>query len=381
MDFSLTENQTSLRAEALQFFSDAMTPDVVREMRNSDSEFVPSFQRRMGNSGWIGVQWPTEFGGRGFGPIESAIVQEEAAFAGAPMISPNINSIVGSMLIKAGTAEQQAKFIPGISCGETVFCLGYSEPEAGSDLASLKTRAERSGDSWIINGQKVFTTLGHVADFMFCAARTDPAAPKHHGITLFLVPLEDVVVQPVYTLSGFRVNASFLDDVRIDDGMRVGDVNGGWRLLSDALDVERSGTARVGQAKRLLEVLVGVAREAHASDDHVKVRLGQIWARVLGAEALAYEVAWLLSIDRVCSTQASMAKVVGTELVRDMADFGLELLGSRGVLQIGAKGLGIDLGELEFTFRDAVRFTVTAGVNEVQRDLIARRGLNLPKAL
>jgi hypothetical protein len=377
MDLSFESQQDELRQRARSFFRSHVTRDVRRELAEEGSEFVRSFHRQLGKEGWIGLQWPSDFGGAGAGHVDGAILQEEAALAGAPMLASNISAIVGSTVIQHADDQVIRQFLPGLVSGETVMCLGYSEPEAGSDLASLSTRAERQGDSWVITGGKMFTSLAHVADTMFCLTRTSDEGAPHHGLTMFLVPMDKVRVAPVWTLGGFRTNATYLDGIEVSDADRVGAPGRGWKVVMTALDFERAGTARVGQAKRLIGLVCRElqARGAAAADWSV---VAHLWARTVALEALAYEVSWLQERGESSTRESSMAKVAGTELVQEITRAALDLLGASALLARGAPG-AIAEGELEVEYRNAMRYTVTAGTNEIQRNIIAQRGLGLPR--
>ena len=380
IDFSFTVEQDELRSQARRFFADHVTPELRAELAERRDEHVPSFHRLLGEHGWVGLQWPARYGGRGLGHIEGGIFAEEAFRAAAPVLASSLASIIGSTLIRAGSEELKERFLPGTIRGELVYCLGYTEPESGSDLASLRTRAVKDGRNWVINGSKMFTSLAHVADYMFCAARTDSDLPKHKGITVFMVPMDQVKADPVYTLGGFRTNATFLDDVVVGEENIVGEVNGGWKVLAVALDYERSGTHRVGQAKRCLGLLADAVRADgdRRGDPVVRATLGRLYAETRAAEALAYSVAWMQSQGMVPNKEASMGKVASTELVQDMTGVALEIIGESGQLGRGAFGAFAD-GELEEEFRNTIRFTVTGGTSEIQRNIIAQRGLALPR--
>jgi alkylation response protein AidB-like acyl-CoA dehydrogenase len=309
--------------------------------------------------------------------VEASIFQEEAARAGAPMLASNLNSIIGNTLIVHAGDELRARVLPPTIRGETVFCLGYSEPGSGSDLASLSTRAARVRGGYVVSGSKMFTSLAHVADYMVCAAKTESEAPAHRAITVLLVPMEHVQVEPIWTLGGFRTNATFLDDVFVAQENVVGEVGGGWKVLMTALDFERAGTIRVGQAKRLLAL---ACRSAEGLDEpERRSALGRLEAELLAAELLAYEVAWMQSLALAPTKESSLAKVAGTELVQRVADTALDWLGTRGLLARGAVDVAAG-GELEEEYRNTMRFTVTAGTNEIQRNIIAQRGLGLPRS-
>jgi len=382
----MTANDVSVAdfgARARDFFAEALTPAVRAELVEGGSEYVESFHRRVGSDGWIAMQWSEEYGGGGGTKSHGAALQEEAAFAGAPMLASNLGAIVGDALITHASPELVKRFLPGIAAGETVMCLGYSEPEVGSDLASLQTKAVADGDDWIISGSKMWTSLAHVADYMFCACRTDPAESRHKGISLFMVPMEDVGVEPVWTLGGFRTNVTFLDDVRVPGANLVGELNGAWKILMSALDFERAGTctARVGQTRRVLALMwrcleeQGELNRAHEA----RQELAEISAGVAATAELAYRVARMQTDDLACTAESSIAKIAGTELLARATDLAISLVGPTGLLARGAPGAFAD-GELESELRNAVRFTVTAGTNEIQRNIMARHGLGLGRS-
>jgi alkylation response protein AidB-like acyl-CoA dehydrogenase len=231
------------------------------------------------------------------------------------------------------------------------------------------------GGDFVITGAKMFTSLAHVAQYMLCAARTDADAPPHRGITVFLVDMKNVRVSPIWTLGGFRTNETFLDEVLVPAENVVGELNGGWRVLMTALDFERAGTSRVGQAKRLL---AHTAAAIDPDDACAVEALGRLYGEVLAVETLAYEVAWMQSQGATPTKEASLVKIAGTELVQRVAEEGTAALGPRGLLARGARGVLAD-GELEEEYRNTVRYTVTAGTNEIQRNIVAQRGLGLPR--
>lgn len=373
----------ALRARAHDFFAEVLTRSVRDEVVEGGSEYVESFHRRLGSDGWIAMQWSEEHGGGGGTQSHGAAFQEVAAFAGAPMLASNLSAIVGHALIEHATPEMVHRFLPAIAAGETVICLGYSEPEVGSDLASLQTKAVADGDDWIISGSKMWTSLAHVADYMFCACRTDPDKDRHKGISLFMVPMEDVGVDPVWTLGGFRTNVTFLDDVRVSGANLVGELNGAWKILMSALDFERAGTctARVGQARRVLALMWRcLADQGELSRaNEARKELADISAGLAATAELAYRVARMQSQDLPCTAESSIAKIAGTELLARATDLAVSLVGPAGLLARGAPGVFAE-GELEQEFRNAVRFTVTAGTNEIQRNIMARHGLGLGRS-
>lgn len=375
MELGFNPREERFRADVVAFFERHVTADVRRELAQRRDEYVPSFHARLAAEGWIGLQWPEAYGGRGLGHIEAAIFLEEAARRGAPLLASYLSSVIGNTMIELGSDELKHRFLPPTIAGDIVYCLGYSESEAGSDLASLRARADRVEGGFRIFGAKMFTSLAHVAQFMVCAARTDPDAPNHRGLTVFLVPMDGVKVDPIWTLGGFRTNATFLDGVFVPEENILGEIHGGWRVLMMALDYERAGTSRIGQAKRLLSF---AAAAADAGDAVALETLGRLEAEVVAAELLAYQVAWMQSRGHAPTKEASLAKIAGTELVQRVADAGTRLIGTTALLARGANGAAFE-GELEEEYRNTVRFTVTAGTNEIQRNIVAQRGLALPR--
>lgn len=367
---------------ARAFFREAVTEQVRAELLIERGEFVGEFHRLLGETGWISLQWPPEYGGGGGTQLDGSIVQEEAALAGAPMLASNLSTIVGNTLIHSGPPDLARQLLPGLADGTTVVCLGYSEPEAGSDLASLRTRAVRDGDHWVISGSKMFTSLAHVADFMVCACRTNPDEPRHRGISIFMVPMDDVEVRPVFTLGGFRTNATFLDEVRVPQANLVGELNGGWRVLMQALDFERAGTvtARVGQTRRVLALTYAALLEQGRLNalEPRRSELSDMIARLCAVRELAYDLADRLDAGVGMPAHASAAKVVATETLQAVTSIALDLLGPLGQLGPGAEDAAAE-GQIQEEFRNAVRYSVTAGANEVQRNLVASFGLGMSK--
>lgn len=373
-----TAEQGAFWREAEAFFSSHVDEALRVRTEAGGAEFDEGFHRAIGRDGWIGLQVPTEHGGGGRGFVDGAIVAELGELFGAPMLAPMVASIVSYMISRHGTDALRERWLSGLLDGSVVACLGYSEPEAGSDLGSLTTRAARTADGWELTGTKVFTSLAHVADVALCVARTGEVEARHRSLTMFVVPLDDVVVEPIWTVGGFRTNFTVYDQVVVPDDHRLGDVGEAWQLLMGALDLERAGTARVGQARRILRLLLEEETAGAAIVDRTAEARALV-ARILAARALAYEVAWRQDADREVTKLAAMSKVAGTELVRDVTQFAMDVLGAPGLLSRGA-GSAPCQGEIEHQYRNAVRYTVTAGTNEIMRSLIAQQGLGLPRA-
>src|SRR5437588_834461 len=269
MDFRETPEQLALRTDLRAYFARVLTPEVRAELGPHPGEHCGppyrAFVRRLGEDGWLGIGWPKEYGGQGRSPLEQYIFFEECDRARAPFPLVTLNT-VGPTLMRYGSAEQKDRFLPQILRGEIHFAIGYTEPGAGTDLASLTTRAVRDGDEYVINGQKIFTTGAHDADYLWLAARTDPEAPKHEGISVFIVETQapGFKVTPIETLDDGRTNACYFSDVRVHESMRVGEENDGWRLITTQLNHERVALSRAGRVIRAYEDVLAWAKETES---------------------------------------------------------------------------------------------------------------------
>jgi alkylation response protein AidB-like acyl-CoA dehydrogenase len=341
----------------------------------------------MAERGWFGFGWPESAGGRDASLAEQVALNEEATYRRAP-VTLQLGSVMllGNSILRHGTAEQQAAFLPMIRAGELRFCLGYSEPEAGSDLASLKTRADRDGDGWAINGQKLWTTGGHLASHVWLATRTDQdASPPHAGITVFLVPMDTpgITVQQHRALSGEISCTVFYDDVRVPDSARVGEVNGGWKVITDALAGER--VVMGGIAASLLRQLDDLLAVVRADPDTWlgprgsarRARLGELAVTLQANRALVAAAIGATAAGGGARLEAPMAGVLGGELAEEFGEAMLDILGPRAVLSGGQPGVPGG-GAFEYGLRLSIMYVVGGGTNDIQRGLIAR-GLGLPR--
>ena len=381
MDFELTAEQEAFRSEVRGFFASALDEVVRAEMASLGHEHSPTLHRRMAARGWLGLGWPTELGGAGMTALELAIFMEEAHYAAAPITGAMVSSIVGNALIHLADGDVRAEFLGPVSRGELLFCLGYTEPDAGSDLANLQTRAERDGDEYVVTGSKIFTTNAHLADHMLLAARTDPDAPKHEGISLFLLDLRQpgVSISPIQTMAGIRVNAVFLDAVRVPARLRLGAENQGWLGLALALDIERASTGFVGTARRVYDDTVRhLAAAGVDPGDEVCRRLAELETELEVASLLAYRIAWMQTSGAVPTTESSIAKLFSTELAQRVANTCMDALGPAGQLT-GSDVAAPGGGAAAQAHLAAVVLTIAGGSSEIQRNVIARRGLGLPR--
>jgi len=379
--FEIVDELSSFRADVRAFFSAHVTADMRARCRSTGTFHDDDLYRELGLRNWIALTWPTEIGGLGLGPLEALVFAEEAHRAGAPVTILGTTLMVGNTIRAAGSATQLADILPRIVAGTLTAALGYTEPESGSDVAAARTSAVRDGENWIINGQKVFTTLAHVASHVFLLCRTKTGS-KYRGLTLFLVPMNTpgIDVEPIYTLGGERTNSTYYRDVVVPDSCRIGGVDEGWSVMKAALAYERGGS-------------MGGAVELNAVADHATA-----WARgqtslsgsqeSLLAELLVdAEVGRLLDLrvrsmvmnDELPVVEGSMQKLfVSESLVRSSARL-LDLLGPLGVL--AADGDEDDpRGYAEQLYRHAVVTTIAGGTSEIQRSIIAENGMNLPRS-
>ncbi|MGH9187808.1 MAG: acyl-CoA dehydrogenase family protein [Acidimicrobiales bacterium] len=384
MHIAYAPEQEALRQELREYFAELMTDDVQAEVAAGDSGGPACLAavRTMGRDGWLGIGWPTHYGGQGRGELEQFIFTDEAWRAGVPIPFLTINT-VGKTIMEFGTEEQREFFLPRILAGELHFSIGYTEPTAGTDLASLRTSAVRDGDEWVINGQKTFTSLASYADYVWLAVRTDPDAPKHRGITIFAVPTTDpgFSCQKIATMVDASTYQTFYDGVRVPDSAVIGELHRGWDLIVNQLNYERVSLAPPGMVDRSYEETVRWAQETKLADgrrvaDQEWVQLNL--ARVRAKTEFLKLINWKVSTGKVSPADASSAKVFGTEFFCEAYRLLLEVIGTAGVVQRGSPA-AVLAGRIERAMQGTLILTFGGGVNEVQRDLIALFGLGLPR--
>jgi len=383
-----TPEQKALRAELRAYFATLITPEVRAATRHVESgEVYHRLIRQMGKDGWLGIGWPREYGGQGRSAGEQLIFFEEALLAGAPIPFVTLNT-VGPALMTLGSDAHKQMFLPGILSGEIHFAIGYSEPEAGTDLASLTTTAVRDGDDYVVNGTKCFTSGAEGADYIWLAARTDPDAPKHKGLTILIVDtkLPGFSVSPIHTVGGMRTNMTYYDNVRVPVSMTVGAVNGGWRLITAQLNHERVALAAFGvKALGLYNDVLGWARENLAEDGRpvieqpwVQLALAEAYCRLKAMRVMNARMAWELEQGEVDPARASAAKVYGTECVIEVYRLLTGVVGPAAAIQEGFPGAVLS-GELERQYRLCQINTFGGGVNEIQREIVSMLGLGMPR--
>jgi alkylation response protein AidB-like acyl-CoA dehydrogenase len=385
MYLAYTAEQEGLRRELRGYFADLMTPEVEAECAAGDTGGPACLEavRKMGRDGWLGIGWPKEYGGQGRTDVEQFIFFNEAWRAGAPIPFLSINT-VGRTIMEFGSEEQKQFFLPRILAGELHFSIGYTEPNAGTDLASLTTKAVKDGDEWVINGQKIFTSLASYADYIWLAARTDPDASKHRGITIFLVPTTDPGFS--YTKISTMVNAStfntFYDDVRVGDDAVVYGVNRGWDLIVNQLNYERVSLGPPGMVERVFDEVIAWTQQTKLPDgrrvadqEWVQLNLARVHARLEFVKLINWKVA---AAGGANPADASATKVFATEFYTEAYRLLMEVLGPSAYLTRGSPG-ALLAGRLERAFQGCLILTFGGGVNEVQRDLIALFGAGLPR--
>ncbi|WP_029138651.1 acyl-CoA dehydrogenase family protein [Nakamurella lactea] len=381
MDFSINGASQEFRREAREMIAAELTPQMQVRAAETGTLHDWGFHRKLAERGWIGLAWPKNEGGAGLDQVHKDILWEEMTLAGAPALGLSITLIIAETIRRVGTPEQRARILPRVLAGELVLALGYSEPEAGSDLASVRTRATREGDGWLINGQKIFTTLAHEAGYIFLLARTDPDAPKHQGMTMFLVPTDaqGFAVTPIFTLSGERTNATFYSDVHVGDDARIGEVGDGWKVVTLALAFER-GPEFAAQLHRLVdasrEAIVGSGRQLNAG---VLSRFGRLVADTEVSRLLGERASAARNDPGAGYVEGAMAKVFATEaLIRD-AGMMLAATGPAGARPPGDPAAPAG-GEIQQIYREAQIATIYGGTSEVLRGVVAERRLGLPRS-
>jgi 3-oxocholest-4-en-26-oyl-CoA dehydrogenase alpha subunit len=392
MRISYTPEQEELRRELRSYFTTLITPERREALSSVQGEYgVGNVYRetvaQMGKDGWLTLNWPKEYGGQDRSPMDSLIFTDEAAIAGAPVPFLTINSVAPTIMAY-GTDEQKTFFLPKIAAGDLHFSIGYSEPGAGTDLANLRTNAVRDGDDYVVNGQKMWTSLIQYADYVWLAVRTNsesPGAKKHRGISVLIVPTtaEGFSWTPVHTMAGPDTSATYYTDVRVPVSNRVGEENGGWRLVTNQLNHERVALvspAPIFMCLREVREWAQNTKDAsgarHIDSEWVQLNLARVHAKAEVLKLINWELASSAS-ETLSPADASAAKVFGTELAPLVARQLLEVLDHNGL----RRGVGAPLrGALESAYRVAVISTFGGGANEIQRDIIAMAGLGMPRA-
>ena len=387
MDFDFTPAQQTFRAELRDYFAKLMSESLVKELRSDTEGGGPLFRgamKQMGRDGLLGVGWPTEHGGQGRTPIEQFIFADEIQTAGFPLPFLTLNT-VGPTLRHYGTDDQKAYFLPRILAGELFIAIGYSEPGAGTDLASLQTTAVRDGNEWVINGQKLWTSLAGFSDYIWLAARTDPGKSKHRGLSMFMVPTTAAGYsrQAIRTVGGVTTNATFYDGVRVPADALIGGENNGWALITGQLNHERISLMSIGPIRRNLREITEWAKETRIDGARVidkpwvRENLARVYAKVQTLRLMNWKQAWAAQAGQPNLADASAIKVYGSELNMEAYRLLMEITNARAGLGPNSPGAVLQ-GRIESAYKNGLIVTFGGGANEVQRDIIAMAGMGLP---
>jgi alkylation response protein AidB-like acyl-CoA dehydrogenase len=392
MELRFSEKEEQLRAEVRAFLNEQLGTGPARggsqlgTRSEEDFQRAQNFNKALAERGWISPAWPKEYGGLGASIYEQMVFNEELGYAGAPDTGTRGFGVgmIGPTLIIHGTEEQKRHYLPKITSGEHIWCQGYSEPGAGSDLASLQTRAVRDGDDYIVNGQKIWTSGGHRANQMFCLVRTDPEAPKHRGISFLLIDdiknTPGLTIQPLVNMANrHHFNEVFFEDVRVPARNLVGEENRGWYVGMTLLDFERSGIGTTASQKRTLENLAATLREGPADlRDKYRTKLADYVVANNVGRFLGYRIGYMQSAGQVPNYEASVVKIYQSELGQRIYNFGVNMLGLSGQL-IPEEPTAPLAGDLPESYLQAIPSSIYSGTNEIQRNIIATRGLGLPR--
>jgi alkylation response protein AidB-like acyl-CoA dehydrogenase len=398
MDLNFTPEENAFRRDVRGFLEQKLPGDVKRkvlEHRRLNKDDIVRWHKILYQKGWIAPHWPREYGGTGWNAVQRHIFDEECALAGTPRLSPFGLTMIGPVLMAFGSPEQKAKYLPGILSGDVWWCQGYSEPGAGSDLASLKTRAERRGSTYVVNGQKTWNTHGQWADMIFCLVRTSSTGKKQEGISMLLIDMHSrgVEVRPIITLDGeHEVNEVWFQDVEVPAANLVGEEGRGWSIAKFLLSHERTGIAAVGHSKRELRYLKHLATQEHqngrplADDPQFRDRIAQIEIDILALEVTVLRVAAAEREGKAPGPEASILKIRGTEIQQSLTELQMEVIGPYALPHLpmawGDNWIGATVGPdyaapLASRYFNYRKTTIYGGSNEIQRNIIAQQVLGL----
>jgi 3-oxocholest-4-en-26-oyl-CoA dehydrogenase alpha subunit len=390
MEIGYTEEQEALRTELREYYSSLLTADLEAELARAGGvgPTVRRVVKQMAADGWLGIGWPKEYGGQGRSAVEQFIFFDESMRSGAPVPMLTVNT-VGPTIMAFGSDEQKEFFLPRILAGEIHFCIGYTEPNAGTDLAALVTKGEVDGDELVINGQKVFTSLAGDADYCWLAVRTNSDASKHKGISIVIVPMDTpgVRVVPMQLIGDHNINTTYWEDVRVPLKNVVGGLNNGWSLITNQLNHERVTLCSPGIIERALGDTIEWAKTTMLTDgrkvidqEWVRINLAKVHAKLEFLRLINWKVAWTATQGHLDVADASSIKVFGTEFYLEALRLLSEVIGPTAALQRDSAGAVLK-GRLESYSRGLIILTFGGGTNEVQRDLIAIFGLGMPRSL
>lgn len=382
MDFRCTPEQDAFRQDIRAFLHEALPepPEIPEDAWILG--FDRDFSQKLAARGWIGLTWPREYGGQGRSYLDRLILTEELLRHGAPVAAHWLGDRqMGPSILRYGTPEQKAKFLPGIIAGDMVFCIGMSEPGAGSDLAGLQTKAVDDGDAYVLSGQKIWTSFAHLADYCYLVARTNPDVPKHKGISEFLVDMRSpgITIKPIVDMTGsHHFNEVFFDQVRVPKDCLVGEQDRGWYQIAGQLDYERSGIERLMSNYALLGAITAYVRQTgEIRREIIRHRLAQLHIEFTMGRHLVYKVAWLLSQGVIPNAESATAKAYCTEFEQRLAQAASELMGGYGQLMPGSHA-ALLAGRIARAYLYAPAYTIQGGTSTILRNIMATRGLGLP---
>lgn len=386
MEYRFSPEHETFRTRVKDFIANNWTPPAItaRPGDQQTNEADRAYEKRLAEHGWLTMAWPKEYGGLGASYMEQLIFREESAYARAPGGGGQGISMVGPCLMVHGNEEQKKEHLPKIANADVYWAQGFSEPGSGSDLASLQTRAVRDGDDFVINGQKIWTSGAHHADWIHVLTRTNPDAPKHRGISYFLLDMKapGITIRPLVNMLGdHEFNEVFFEDVRVPAANMMGEENRGWYVAATLLDFERSGVTYSATAQRTIEEMTNWAKESVPNGARESLRMGLADLRIATeiSRFLSYRVVWMQSQQLIPNHEASMSKAFGTELSQRVASYGFKLLGM-GAQRVANDDAGAPLGAtIGNSYMRTVPATIAAGTSEIQRNIIATRGLGMPR--
>lgn len=386
MDFSFTPEAEAFRVEVKAFIAEHLTTEVLESTREGTIH-NQEFHKKMADRGWLNGAVPAELGGGGRDPLEMLVLIEELQLAGAPIDGMGVAVIVAAIILELGNEHLKDTVVPPIINGDSLCSFGYTEPDSGSDVAAATTTATLDGEEWIINGQKMWTTMAHIADYVLLLTRTNPDVPKHKGLTFFIVPLDTpgIEIQPVHTMGTERSNATFYDNVRIGDEWRIGDVDGGWSVMKAGLKFERGIAGGQFPSATLIDAAIEAAEATPRAGDttalqdpRVREQLVRAMIDLEVARSFAYKTGFLASEGVMFGVEGSMLKLFVAEAYKKHTQWFLEMLGSEGLLSLDTPGAPAD-GHLDEHFRHAPVTSIYGGTSEITRNLIAGAHLGLPR--
>ena len=386
MDWSFPPEAEEFRNEVRAFIEEHLTDDVISSTHDGTIHNW-DFHKKIAERGWLGGAVPAELGGGGKSALEMAVMIEELQLAGAPIDGMGVAIVVASVVLELGNDHLKEAIVPKLLSGETLVSFGYTEPDSGSDVAAAQTRAVKDGDEWVINGQKMWTTMAHIADYVRLLTRTNTEVPKHKGLTFFIVPLSTpgIEIHPVHTMGTERSNATFYDGVRIGDEWRIGEVDGGWEIMKAALKYERGIAGGQFPSPPLIDAFIKYAQKtsqpdgtALIEDQLVRERLVRAMIDVEVCRGFAYNTAFLASEGVMFGVEGSMTKLFASESYKKHSKWFIEMAGIEGLISLGEETAPV-AGALDEHFRHAPVTTIYGGTSEISRNLIAEGLLGLPR--